>query len=193
MTEEPSPQLHLVPDRECGTCTVCCYALPIDTPEMRKGSGVVCKHCNGRGCAIYETRPGNCREYYCGWRLMPHFGPEWRPDLSGVLVSPQNENIPPQYELREGIEFMILGGEAAVTRPGFWEFVAMLVLRRVPVFFAIPGPEGTVAARAFANDILAPIVARKNGNDMIAALLGMLDAAKAHRFVPDRFQHAPPS
>jgi len=188
---EASPRLHLVPNRECGTCTVCCYALPIDTKEMRKESGAVCEHCDGRSCRIYATRPENCRDFYCGWRLLPQLGDDWRPDMCGVLVSPQGENIPAHYELREGIEFMILGGEAAVTRPGFSEFVAMLVARRVPVFFAIPGPVGTVAARAFANDILAPVVAQRNGNAMISALLGMLDAAKTHRYLPDSFQHAP--
>jgi hypothetical protein len=179
--------LQLVPNRECGTCTVCCYALPIDTPEMRKGSGVVCEHCDGRGCRIYATRPNNCREFYCGWRVLPHLGDDWRPDICGVLVSPQGENIPAHYELREGIEFMILGGEAAVTRPGFAEFVANLIHRRVPVFFAVPGPTGTVAARAFANDILAPIVARRHLGELVSGLIGMLEAARTHRHVPDVF------
>jgi hypothetical protein len=182
----------LVPGRECGTCTVCCYALPIDTPEMQKGSGVVCEHCNGRGCAIYAARPSNCREYYCGWRLLRQLGPDWRPDLSGVLVSPQNENIPDVFELREGIEFMILSGEAAILRPGFAEFVASLVHARVPVFFAVPGPLGTTAARSFANDALAAPVERRDRSGVVAALLGMLKAAQSHRFATDAFRHAPP-
>lgn len=189
---EARAELRLVPGRECGTCTVCCYALPIDTPEMRKGSGVVCEHCDGRGCSIYPSRPNNCREFFCGWRVLPQVGPDWRPDLCGVLISPQNQNIPAHYELREGIEFMILGGEPAVVRHGFVEFVTSLIQRRVPIFFAVPGPVGTVAARAFGNDILAPIVARGDGSALVAALLGMLDAARTQRYLPDVFENDAP-
>ena len=77
--------------RECGACTVCCIVPGIDTREIQKRTGAVCRHCSGGGCAIYEARPKACREFFCAWmqddRLGPApLGPEWRPDLSGVLA-----------------------------------------------------------------------------------------------------------
>lgn len=182
-------QPNLVPGRECGHCTVCCYALPIDTGEMQKLSGAVCEHCTGRACAIYETRPSNCRGFYCAWRLLPQLDDDWRPDRSGILVTPQSENIPPAFALREGIEFMVLGGEAAIRRPGFAEFVATLVHRRVPVFLAIPGPVGMIAARVFANDLLQQSVARRDRAGVVDAMLGIFSSAQKATFAPDVFRH----
>ncbi len=184
---------NLVPGRECGFCTVCCYALPIDTPEMRKASGAVCVNCTGRGCAIYEARPSNCRGFFCGWRMLAQLDEGWRPDRSGVLVMPQNENVPEDFALREGIEFMILGGEDAVRRPGFVQFLAMLVARRVPVFLAVPGPVGTVAARVFANKALLPPVEKGDLNAVTDAILKFLVSMREHTFLPDTFRHGPQS
>src|SRR5690349_15196843 len=113
---EASRDELLVEGRSCGTCTVCCYTLPIDTPEFQKMPGAVCKNCAGRGCGIYETRPNPCRGFYCGWWMIPQLDDEWRPDRSGILITPQFDEIPAEFELREGIEFLLVGGEPAVRR-----------------------------------------------------------------------------
>jgi hypothetical protein len=49
--------------------------------ELAKPPGRWCSHCRPPfGCAIYETRPAGCREFYCEWRLSEKLGPEWKPD-----------------------------------------------------------------------------------------------------------------
>ena len=77
--------LELVPERNCGECTVCCTVMAVDKPEMQKEAGAPCRHC-AAGCAIYDTRPTLCRDFYCGWRHLPILDESWRPDKSGVFV-----------------------------------------------------------------------------------------------------------
>ncbi len=166
--------------RQCGACTVCCTALAIETVPFRKASGIACRHCTAQGCGIYETRYPICRTYFCGWFGLPELDDSWRPDLSGIVISPQNAGIPAQYEVREGIEFLVLGGEAAIRRPVFAAFVAALLRSRTPVFLAVPGPAGHYPARVFLNDALA----RTPQAALADAFAGILNAAKGHRFAP---------
>lgn len=166
--------------RSCGACTVCCTALAIETAELRKQPGVTCRHCTATGCGIYETRFPICRSYFCGWINLPELDESWRPDVSGILISPHREGIPPHYELREGIEFLVLGGEAAVRRPEFAALIAKLLRGRTPAFIAVPGPKGHYPARVFLNDALARMAPPALPN-AFAAILG---AAKGHRFEP---------
>lgn len=79
-----------VPGRNCGTCTMCCKLLAV--PPLEKPRGKWCEHCvQGTGCGIYETRPEECRAYYCAWITSPEMGPEWKPELSHFIVEPQPE------------------------------------------------------------------------------------------------------
>jgi hypothetical protein len=73
--------------RECGTCTLCCKVMGIHA--LDKPRGVWCDHAlPGRGCAIYETRPQECRSFACTWLLDENLGPEWKPEkCKMVLVS----------------------------------------------------------------------------------------------------------
>ena len=190
MADVAGHEAGFVPGRECGTCTVCCYALPIDSDELQKLPGEVCVNCTGRGCRIYEARPRTCRGFYCGWWLLPQLDEDWRPDKSGVLITPQNENIPDRFVLREGIEFMILAGEDAACRPGFVETILYFVRHEVATFIAIPGPVGYFATRTFLNDALAENAARNDRNGALATLLRILEASKAHRFEKATLKHA---
>ncbi len=71
--------------RSCGTCTLCCKLLSVET--IGKPEGVWCDHClTRRSCGIYDTRPGECRDYYCGFMLLPHLGEEWRPARSRLVL-----------------------------------------------------------------------------------------------------------
>lgn len=72
--------------RACGPCTACCIGLKIVALELKKKARVPCPHLSGKGCGIYETRPGVCREFLCGWRLFEDMDNSWRPDLSGILT-----------------------------------------------------------------------------------------------------------
>jgi hypothetical protein len=78
--------VELVPGRTCGTCMMCCklYALA----ELKKRAGEWCGHAErGRGCGIYESRPGVCQDFYCAWRLDPALGSEWKPDKARFVVA----------------------------------------------------------------------------------------------------------
>jgi hypothetical protein len=72
---------RVAPGRACGTCTLCCKVIAVD--DFRKPPGVWCTHCvRGKGCGIYETRPKDCRTFFCEWMLVPSLGPEWKPERS---------------------------------------------------------------------------------------------------------------
>jgi hypothetical protein len=70
---------RVVPGRACGTCTLCCKVIAVE--DFAKPPGVWCRHCvRGKGCGIYETRPTDCRTFFCEWMLTPSLGPEWKPE-----------------------------------------------------------------------------------------------------------------
>lgn len=71
--------------RSCGDCVACCKILVVDTPEFKKPAGVLCNHCSGTGCAIYETRFPICRSYLCVWRRIEPLDDTLRPDRLGIL------------------------------------------------------------------------------------------------------------
>lgn len=78
--------------RECGPCTACCHTLSVEELSPEKPLHCDCPHQRqadedgGPGCAIYATRPQQCRDFFCGWRigLPPKRG--MRPDESRVIV-----------------------------------------------------------------------------------------------------------
>lgn len=128
--------------RSCGPCTVCCVELKIDVPELRKKARLPCPHLAGKGCGIYATRPPVCREFLCGWRLFEELDDAWRPDLSGVLAmrSAPSELPGAWRHARYGVHLVIIGGEAAVIRPAFADYVAKLLAQGVPVFLSAASP-----------------------------------------------------
>ena len=70
---------RVVPGRACDTCTLCCKVIAVE--DFAKPPGVWCRHCvRGKGCGIYETRPTDCRTFFCEWMLTPSLGPEWKPE-----------------------------------------------------------------------------------------------------------------
>lgn len=74
-------EARVVPGRACGTCTLCCKVIAVD--DFNKPPGVWCSHCvRGKGCGIYETRPTDCRTFFCDWMTEPRLGPEWKPERS---------------------------------------------------------------------------------------------------------------
>jgi hypothetical protein len=112
--------------------------------EMDKAAGRYCKHClPGKGCCIYETRFEVCRTFLCGWRLVPQLDAAWRPDKSGILMLRQEvDKLPEAHRAAgPGVNFVILGGEKAILRPGFAEYVATLVARNVAVYLSADTPK----------------------------------------------------
>ena len=52
------------PGKTCGSCTLCCKVVGV--AELKKPADVWCGHCNkAKGCKIYDTRPQECRTFYC--------------------------------------------------------------------------------------------------------------------------------
>lgn len=74
-----------VPDRSCGTCTVCCRILEIQA--LDKPAGILCRHNTGTGCGIYPERPEACARWHCLWRRIDTLPDGLRPDRSGVMFS----------------------------------------------------------------------------------------------------------
>ena len=83
MTEATHP---IAPGRECGKCSMCCKLLAV--AELAKPANVWCKHDPGQGgCGIYQTRPGICRTYACGWLMSENVGEEWYPLKSHMILT----------------------------------------------------------------------------------------------------------
>ena len=79
--------LQPAPGRACGSCTMCCKVLEI--ADLSKAAGKWCVHVKpGRGCGVYDTRPGVCREFYCDWMVDARYGPDWKPDTAKFAISP---------------------------------------------------------------------------------------------------------
>jgi len=124
-------------EKTCGPCQVCCVALKIKTPQLRKDAQVPCPHLVAKGCGIYESRPPVCRGFLCGWRLMPELDASWRPDLSGVMLLPLPEaQVPKAYRAAgPGWVLVISDAKKAIT-PKLARLAAAMVKRRTAVFLA---------------------------------------------------------
>ena len=134
--------MDLVPGRACGGCTVCCTELHINTPGLKKLAGVRCPNLqDDRLCAIYETRPGTCGDFECGWRVMAALGDHWRPDRAGIVLIPKTRENPPGYRANSGVQIMLLRRDALhnAELPGL---VAQWVEARVPLFLTVAAPVG---------------------------------------------------
>ena len=78
--------MSVAKQRACGSCTACCKAPSLNTPEYYKPPGVWCKHCAiGRGCKIYDKRPRDCQNFECEW-LKGYGSEEERPDRFHIIL-----------------------------------------------------------------------------------------------------------
>lgn len=162
--------------RECGPCRACCQELKIDTPELKKKAGALCSHHAGAGCGIYDSRPPVCRQFLCGWRLDEALGDEWRPDLSGVLLVKRSAaDMAADFDAEgEGVSIAVVGGEAAIRRPGFAEYVVSLIRKGVPVNMSATSPSTLLNHHLDAATAGADMEATRN---TLARLYGLLKAA----------------
>ncbi len=74
---------------------------------------------------------------------MPQLDEGWRPDRSGILMMRQEvDQLPEAYRAQgPGMNFVILGGEKAIQRPGVADYVATLVARHVAVYLSADTPK----------------------------------------------------
>jgi hypothetical protein len=83
---EPVVEGLVVDGRSCKGCTMCCKIVGIR--ELDKPPGVWCPHCSAkRGCKIYDTRPGECRGFYCGYLMMAELDERWNPSKCKIVVT----------------------------------------------------------------------------------------------------------
>ena len=76
----------VVNGRECGSCTLCCSLLAID--EINKPKGEHCPNCDlGTGCRIYQKRPQECHDFYCGFLTQETLAEYWYPAISRIVVT----------------------------------------------------------------------------------------------------------
>ena len=74
-----------VPGRHCGTCTLCCKLLAV--PTLKKPTGKWCEHCDvAKGCRIYDQRPGECRQFTCGFLTLAQLSEAWRPSTCKFVL-----------------------------------------------------------------------------------------------------------
>lgn len=84
---------HLVEGRGCGPCIGCCSIFQI--PALQKPKYTLCKHCTGSSCGIYDSRPDDCRKFYCLWRRIAAMPEETRPDRIGIVFTYEIHDSPP--------------------------------------------------------------------------------------------------
>jgi hypothetical protein len=151
--------------------------LKIDVPELRKKARQPCQHLTGSGCGIYAKRPSVCREFLCGWRLFEELGDDWRPDLSGVLAMRKApaELAAAWRHAPYGAHLVVIGGEAAVLRPAFADYVARLVARGIPVYLSAASPY------IILNEHLEAGADADTLKTRLAELYALLDAARFGR------------
>jgi hypothetical protein len=144
-----------IPAKTCGECHACCVELTIDTPEFKKAPLIPCEHLKGGRCGIYNKRFKICHEFLCGWLLSPELEQQMRPDLSGILMLVVAQaSLPEAYRAAgNGMQLLVIGGEAAITNPGVAEYVFEQVSRRVGLYLTATIP------RAMLNPYLEPFVA----------------------------------
>lgn len=154
--------MKLVPNRECGDCTVCCHHIPINQPDMVKLPNIDCDHLlKSGGCAIYKTRPETCATWYCGWRYSSALPDEWRPDKSGVLIEFSLKGMPSDFQAKSGLNVKIIDKEKALANNQFLSFITAQVRHGIAVTLSYGRDPGHTAASAFLNHALkSPIEER---------------------------------
>lgn len=71
-------------ERKCGGCTACCKTHPVI--EIFKPAHEWCLRCDrGKGCRIYQDRPGGCVGFKCQW-LLGEGSEDDRPDRTRIVA-----------------------------------------------------------------------------------------------------------
>jgi hypothetical protein len=86
MASDEADTISIVPGRACGECSLCCKLIRVDA--FAKAPGTWCAHCapGSGGCTIYDSRPAECRDFYCAWMVSPSLGEEWRPSRCKLVL-----------------------------------------------------------------------------------------------------------
>lgn len=65
---------------------MCCKILAIE--DLNKPPQKWCPNCViGTGCGIYETRPTECRDFFCSWLVDAGIPDHWQPSKSRMILT----------------------------------------------------------------------------------------------------------
>lgn len=71
--------------KSCGECGLCCKLMGVGA--LDKPPGRWCRHFGKRtGCAIYPSRPDDCRVFNCLWLLAEALDDAWKPSTCGFVL-----------------------------------------------------------------------------------------------------------
>lgn len=158
---------HLVPGRECGTCTACCVVFAINDGPVNKPAGVACPHSAGGGCAIYGSRPQTCRDFFCEWRRFGRLDDAWRPDRCGVMLfTTQIDGAP----TGTGLVFAVFGDHAVIFSQPFVELVTFCIARGVEAVLCLANGAGDQSRYLTLSPFVQPAVASGDAAGVDAGL-----------------------
>ncbi len=161
----------LVPGRECNECTVCCINLQINEPELQKKADEPCPNLSsGKGCAIYNDRPGVCRTWYCGWRIMPFVNEDMRPDKSRILIRTDGTPLFIFQPLEKDSVPRLLDEKVM-------EAIATVVLNDFKAQLSIPTHLGYCNAISEVNDALKPALSTLNLDQARKTMMNIISSA----------------
>lgn len=125
LSEESVRSSNPLPERACGSCTLCCTLMKVefDNGEPAKEWMQPCKHlCKGGGCGIYTDRPTSCRVFECVWLASQRFpgvamSKSDRPDRSGIVMDVNSKDVTVVH----------CETPQAYKRPRNWAFIMRLI------------------------------------------------------------------
>jgi hypothetical protein len=152
-----------VAGRECGACFECCRFIPIRSKTLEKPTNEICPNCSsGNGCTRYDNRPGACRGWECGWKLLSSIPEDWRPDRSGIVF-----RLDAELGDRVSATVAILDSDKVFFTEEFAALIASWVTGGFEVNFQAVGPAGHypsllrinkhIAAAFYARDLEAAL------------------------------------
>ncbi len=130
-------------ERTCDGCRACCTLVAVD--ELDKPAQVACASLDCDACAIYESRPQECKNFNCAWLMAPpgRMSDDFRPDKVGVVCR-LNDNY---LSLADGTRSTVLLCHVAKHNPLAWrdgdfgKWLSM-VSHTIPVVVDMPGRPG---------------------------------------------------
>ncbi len=169
-----------IPDRQCGACTACCEFAPIKHERLHKPTNLLCPHCSEHiGCQVYDIRPDVCRDWNCGWKILPSIPTDWSPDRSGLVFRVE--------DLRESeITVTILDESRALLSDEFASLIVQWIDEGMRVFFQTLGPARHYPTHVFMNPVLSGATRARDVAATRLAFRSVLAAlAEQHQWEPD--------
>lgn len=169
----------LIPDRTCGACHACCTVFDIDDAPVHKSAGVICPNYNGHVCAKYADRPQTCRSFHCLWRYETMLDENWRPDLSGVVLT--TEPATTGAASGQAVSLLVFGDHNVIFEDGFAIYVATNIDRGHEALLKISRGIGRLVPEAQLSVFVGEAVA---AGSLARVKMGIREAYRAVMTIP---------